>query len=244
MIPEGGHATITGTLRLRAGAGIPREFQLRLVYQRSPDGAVNAFQPPDTYEIGGRFPRGNPDRHIESDGRFCLWLPVAAPTDFDGPDGLALHLDRVRQFLRLQLAYEDRQARGLTPAWPGPEWKHGLDGYRQWAQEHAAGMDQAALRRLVLTVWNIHEKQQRVHPASLCPCGSGRIWRSCHSAWAGPLLKALNDDYVAGTVLNALLALMEDNDDHNAGKSADATSLDGSSPGSRPHQDEPGPGMA
>jgi hypothetical protein len=216
---ERGLTEIVGTLRVRIGASIPRDFQVRLVYQHFPDGSVDLSRPPDTYETGGRFPPGDADRHIEGDGGFCLWLPLTAPTDFDSAEGLALHLDRVRQFLRLQLVYEDRKARGLTPAWPGPEWKHGLDGYRQWAQEHAVGIDQAALRPLILRVWRIHDKHQSIHPASPCPCGSGRIWKSCHSAWARPLLRALKDPYGA-TVMQALLDLLEDKVDKNDHKSA------------------------
>lgn len=211
---EQGLAEINGALRLQVGAGISRTFRLRLAYRRSSKGRLDLSRPPDTYETGGRFPRGDPDRHIEADGRFCLWHPLAAPTDFDGPDGLALHLDRVRQFLLLQLTYEDRLARGLTPTWPGPEWKHGRDGDRQWVREHLGGVHPGVRRQLILSVWRMHSRRERLHPAAPCPCGSPRIWKTCHATWARPLLSALSQDAgMSTTVTGELLAILEDDSD-------------------------------
>ncbi len=88
-----------------------------------------------TRSLFGRFPPSL-DRHIVTDGWFCMWLPQTAPRDFDRKDGLARHLERVREFIVLQLMYEDRLRRGIEPAWAGPEWDHGDNGHRQWLREH------------------------------------------------------------------------------------------------------------
>jgi hypothetical protein len=78
-------------------------------------------------------------RPAHREGReVCLWLPQTAPNDFNLEDGLRRHLDRVREFLILQLMYEDRKRRGIEPAWPGPIWDRRSAGHEQWLREQLA----------------------------------------------------------------------------------------------------------
>lgn len=116
---EGAHASINGTIRVPVGSGRRQDFFIEIRYV-----GLSPFKLPSTRDPAGRFPP-DVDRHVMTDGWFCLWIPQTAPTDFDRADGLALHLDRVGEFILLQLMYEDRLRRGRTPAWPGPAWGHG-----------------------------------------------------------------------------------------------------------------------
>lgn len=160
-----------------------------------------------------------PDRHIEHDGRFCLWHPLTEPQDFDGPDGLALHLDRVRQFLRLQLRYENRQLRGLEPYWMGPQWDHGDDGHRQWVREHVAAVPREAFRWLLLNIaLPTYDRRFGRVPVSRCACGSGLVWKHCHGAWVHQLVKAMKD--YPQPVQDELFKILKDEDEAGTTRTA------------------------
>lgn len=211
VTPETASAEISGTIRVRIGAGISREFEVQMVFQRTRRGDINPARPPDTYEIGGRFPR-EADRHIEPDGRWCMWHPLDEPRDFDRPRGLELHLDRVRQFILLQLAYEDRKARGLTPFWQGFEWLHGAEGHRQWVREHCNNIATRCLRPLALEAHKISTGEAGVTPYSRCLCGSPRAWKNCHAEWASKLATAIR--LYPQPILDELLDMMKEHNDH------------------------------
>jgi hypothetical protein len=221
IIPESGSAEIVGTMQVEVGAGILREFQIRLIYRPTRTGALNPLVPPDTYETAGRFPQGDPDRHIEADGRFCLWHPLTEPRDFDRPNGLQLHLDRVRQFIRLQLAYEDREARGLHPYWLAPQWEHGLDGYRQWVREQCADLSTGALHRLANHALRLAEGRAGLPAHTWCPCGSRRALKTCHAHWARTMAHAIRQH--PDVVLNEIVSQLEEPNDAPTGHAAGTT---------------------
>jgi hypothetical protein len=135
-----------------------------------------------------------------SGGWFCMWIPEAAPTDFHTADGLALHLDRVREFIVLQLMYEDRLRRGLAPAWPGPAWGHGDQGHREWVRTQTVDLPKQAVAGLVNAAIN-----QR-HPGSRCPCGSGRSFGQCHAQWVAVMRRALRVSKAVYEELKAIVA--------------------------------------
>lgn len=164
-----------GRLILHGGLGIPRpagrveQFQLTLIYPRN-----DPRELPDVYDAVGQFPPAA-ERHIEPDGRFCLWLRELAPYgQFARPGGLILLLTRVQEFLELQLAYESRRALGLAESWPGPAMDHGAAGRRQWLDTQLQQLGRVRLARLVDAADRLPK------PTARCPCGSGRLARDCH----------------------------------------------------------------
>jgi hypothetical protein len=194
-----GEARVRGRLMVSVGAGITRPFEIELVYH-----GVDPFATPDTYDPAGRFPPSL-DRHVVGDGKFCLWLPQTAPNDFDLEDGLRRHLDRVREFLVLQLIYEDRKRRGIEPAWPGPIWDHGNAGHEQWLQEQLAGLNAGQLRAFSEYL----QGRQRLTGKQRCPCGSGQRAGRCHWVWFNQLRKAAD---LYEPVRAALTKLLEEHD--------------------------------
>lgn len=165
-------ARIVGTVAVARHDGRRDDFEVEIRYP-----GLQPRELPDTYDPMGQFPP-DPDRHVESDGRFCLWVPEAAPTRaFRAAGGLALYLCRVQEFIYLQLMYEVRRKHGVEPYWPGDAWGHGNDGHREWIEQTTAALDPVALQRLLGAV---------KHPGKLsrrCPCGSGRRLGNCHKQW-------------------------------------------------------------
>jgi hypothetical protein len=190
-------ARMTGAITVPVGGGMTRQFEIELRYK-----GLNPFRTPTTHDPAGRFPP-SPDRHIWSDGQFCMWLPQTAPNDFHLPDGLAHHLDRVREFLILQLMYDDRLRRGITPAWPGPAWAHGDAAHQEWLREQveAAELDPAQLRAFTPYL----RGRRRLNGGQRCPCGSGRRASACHRPWLGQIRDALAQIPPVQTALEELL---------------------------------------
>jgi len=168
-------AVIEGQLPVHVGGGKVQTFAVRIVYK-----TLNPFVIPETYTSDDRFPPKS-ERHIEDDGQWCMWLPQDAPRDFDSPAGLERYLARVRSFIVLQLAYEDRVRLGITPAWPGSEWGHGFQGHEQWVREQIGDLSPQVVRLL------IGQAASRAHGMP-CPCGSHRLFAACHQGWARHLL--------------------------------------------------------
>jgi len=194
-----GEARARGHIMVPVGAGITRPFEIELVYR-----GLDPFATPDTYDPAGRFPPSL-DRHVVGDGKFCLWLPQTAPNDFDLEEGLRRHLDRVREFLVLQLIYEDRKRRGIEPAWPGPVWDHGNAGHEQWLREELAGLDADQLRAFSMYL----QGHQRLTGKQRCPCGSGQRAGRCHWTWFHQLRKAVT---LYEPVRTALIKLLKEHD--------------------------------
>jgi len=196
-----GQASIAGILSMRRSDGRTLNFEVLVKYP-----GLDPFQVPDAYDPVGRFPPSS-ERHVERDGRFCLWLPPRAPRHrFRQPDGLSFFLDRVREFLRLQLTYETRVRRGKVPHWPGPEWGHGDDGYDEWARENLADLDADQIRTLLRLV----EHPPR-RAGERCACGSGRRFGNCHKDVVRDLRAAWHD----GDALAACLRLLKERE-HSA----------------------------
>lgn len=164
-------AVIRGVLEVPVGAGVRRHYSVEIEYHD-----MSPFKLPATRETARAIP-WDIDRHIAVDGTFCMWLPQTAPRDFDTTDGLALHLDRVREFFLLQVLYDDNLRRGRTPTWEGPAWGHGLAGHQEWVREQIEGLDARALSGLYRAL------RKAPHPGARCPCHSGRKVRDCHAEW-------------------------------------------------------------
>ena len=194
------HARVVGGLRVPAGGSIVRDVDIEIRYHR-----LDPFALPDTFDPVRRFPP-SPDRHIESDGRFCMWLPQTEPSDFGTEGGLALYLARVREFIVLQFMFEFRRARNIAPAWPGEAWGHGVEGHEEWIREQ--------LNRLPTCDLNIFRRdlvrgRGAPSPDSPCPCRSGRSFRRCHRPFTERAKKMAHKDPALRSALIRVLKEFE-----------------------------------
>jgi len=189
----GGWARIVGTIRVPMPDGREQAFEIAVEYP-----SADPFILPSTYDPVGRFPR-DPDRHVECDGRFCLWLPQHAPSvEFAREGGLALYLCRVQEFLALQVMYEVRLHHGVRPYWPGEQWAHGQDGHRQWLEQHTANLSADQLQALL---GNVAVPRK---PGRRCPCGSGKRLGNCHKEWLRQLRHVWTDTSVSSAAYQLL----------------------------------------
>lgn len=127
-----------------------------------------------------RLPLGCPERHINSDGSFCLGLSrVDSLLPLTLEDAQAWW-SRLHGFLNLQLM-AGRRGRWAT----GKAWPHGRAGHLEHElstalQEVPVGVAEAATRGLVRLR---HDRVDRVvKRRSPCPCGSRLQARRCHEA--------------------------------------------------------------
>lgn len=192
---DAGTAVISGEIVVPAGGGISRTFQIEIRYL-----GVDAFALPTAYDPVGRFPPDG-ERHVEGDGAFCMWLPQTAPTDFDSPEGLDKYLYRLRQFLILQLMYESRLKRNITPHWPGPAWDHGWAGHDEWVREQVARYPACDL---LLFVKDIAGGRRATSPDNACPCRSGRTFRRCHRQLTETLKRAAKNPDVSRAIVRVI----------------------------------------
>ena len=166
---QAGRACVEGQIRVARPSERAEAFDVVIKYP-----GLDPFAVPNCYDEVERFPR-IPDRHVESDGRFCMWLPWLAPArEFRTPVGLAIYLARVQEFIGLQLQYEARERRGIEPFWPGPQWGHGADGFREWFMEETRTLSAVRLGNVLRDVYRNGKAGRR------CPCGSGKRFSNCH----------------------------------------------------------------
>lgn len=165
-------ARIEGPIRLDRPDGRVVSFEISILYP-----SLDPFHLPDTYDLVNQLPREE-DRHIESSGRFCLWLPQTAPVDeFQRPGGLCLYVARLQEFLALQLMYDARKKHNIVPHWAGEEWEHGSEGHRQWFRETAGDLNSKQFEALLKAT------REATNPGYRCPCGSGKRLGNCHKRW-------------------------------------------------------------
>lgn len=178
-----GRARIGGSIEVREPSGRWQRFEVSIRYR-----GLNPFDLPDTFDPAKRFdPTG--DNHVEPSGRFCMWLPQTAPVaDFCRPGGLLRYLERVREFILLQLAYETRKRLDITPHWCGNEWDHGDGGHRQWLSETTTSLTPDQFEALLDSVATCTSAGYR------CPCRSGKRLGNCHKRWIRNLRRTTRDD--------------------------------------------------
>lgn len=182
MPAQARRARLVGTLPVRRPDGRVVDFDVEIRYP-----GLDPRELPDAYDPARRFVP-DADRHVEADGRFCLWVPETAPRrEFRLKGGLAVYLCRVQEFLTLQLRYEARRKHGVEPHWPGEAWGHGDDGHREWFEQTTADQDAAALQRLLGAV------RHPGKPGRRCPCGSGRRLGHCHKKWLRTVRRVWQD---------------------------------------------------
>lgn len=184
LVRKGGKALIEGSITVDTPGGRVETYSIVIRYP-----ADDPFEIPDTYDASNRFSCSG-ENHVESTGRLCMWLPQTAPVaQFLEEDGLLGYLEYVRQFIRLQLMYEARRKHGVTPHWPGQEWKHGNDGHKQWIIESTRKLKRTQIKSLLDAV------RANLPTDSPCPCGSRRPLKKCHNHWFQKAKRAAKDPH-------------------------------------------------
>ena len=126
---------------------------------------------PVVKEISERIPR-IVDRHMEPDGKACVFLPDAFW--FDYPDGTTL-LDFLNGPLQSFFACQSLIDLGVSNPWMSGEWKHGSDGILDFYESLLGTRDP----RIICGYLDML-KQDIVQGHWLCPCGSKEKLRKCH----------------------------------------------------------------
>lgn len=197
-----GDLLIAVALRLSDGRVIPHVLSIDA---RSPVPKVREQTPL-------RLPAFCPNRHINSDGTFCMGWQTADPLSVVDAATATAWWARLLKYLRQQ---EIARRRGRWPA--GEEWAHGDAAHHQWYAEACAralgpAFEQALKSRRLkverrrgvarfraLTdgrrrLYSVRSNSERVATLrQACLCGSGHTLRSCadHADRAAELVAAL-----------------------------------------------------
>jgi hypothetical protein len=166
---------LEGDFILEADCGIPTRIRIRIEFP-----ADYPTSEPFAYDIASFFPR-DIDRHILSDGQFCLWLPPCSPWDEDDPDrSLLRFLDEVRVFLERQLTYDATGGK----EWPGPQCRHGKYGYLDFMLSILGDNEEhfRALFPVILGKVSLGRNEA-------CPCGSQLKYKRCHADRVASILR-------------------------------------------------------
>lgn len=172
-LPGVRHLVLTGTdqalaeglVEVDAGAGRFEPVHIEMLFASG-----YPQEPPRVWDRGRRWVPHS-DRHMYSDGEFCLGLPGVDLPATTTPEDFERFLDQLLVFLHDQFIYDAHDR------WMGPEWEHGFEAaYTQFASETLSveASDQArALGPLVTG------RQPRPHDR--CPCGSRIAYAHCHA---------------------------------------------------------------
>ena len=161
------HLYLEGVLTYDSESGIRDHIKTRIVFP-----AFYPEQEPRAYDIANYFPH-TLERHFYKDsyseGRCCLWLPPKSKWKPDDPNAILIFLDELVMFFERQLIFD------ATGKWPGPQYGHGYNGYKEWVKE-VLNVDGQSLGTLT-SVLISSAKISRNDP---CPCGSLIKYKNCH----------------------------------------------------------------
>jgi hypothetical protein len=162
---------------------------------------------PSVYDAARRWDP-SPSRHIEPDGRMCLYLTgVDEPRLQDRPEGLLDVMHELETFVKQQFILDSQRRFDPDARFPGPEWAHGRDAYKAFVADVLANEPEAARRPL----WEATAgpAPRRDEP---CVCGSGHPFGDCHfetrkrlrrAVWYGALDGVTYADLLAHTDASA-----------------------------------------
>ncbi len=142
-------------------------------------------------ETGNRIPRSM-DRHINSDGTACLFVPdELAKWLPEGSTMLDLLRGPVHSFFLSQTYFE------RTRSWPFGERPHGYAGVLHAYAEVVESTDVGVGRR-VMEVMAMKKANKRM----LCPCGSGKRLLHCHLKEIASAAEVFSPDVAAASLGN------------------------------------------
>lgn len=165
ILASGEGAIAEGVIEVDIGAGAWASVAVRMEFNRR-----YPSLPPRVYDAGPRW-TPNPDRHIERDHGFCLWLAHVDVPDVATVAGFREFVLRLIPFLRDQFVFDDLKGR-----WPGPEWRHGRQAaYAQHIVEALHIRSERTFKRLWPVLLGAPTRADQ-----LCPCGSRLRYDRCH----------------------------------------------------------------
>lgn len=169
--PESAKMVLQGTIVHRADCGVRTAVPVRIEF---PD--EYPAKPPRAFDSSHKFVWCL-DRHTLEDGSFCLSLTPKTDWQRSNPNALVSFLDQVSIFIDRQIIYDDlpAPAGGGKRPWPGGEWAHGYEGFREYVLE-LLNHDVKALAALTPLL----QGEARIMLSKVCPCGSGRKYGECH----------------------------------------------------------------
>jgi len=178
FLPDDEHINIQGGFPVTLDGMILDRFRLSATVPGEYPKAV-----PVVRETGGRIPWDR-DRHIEPDGKACLFLeeergvyfPVGAPLldFFRGP---------VNSFFLGQLYFEE------FGTWPFGQRAHGRAGIIEF---YAEKLGTADLRTIIAAVEYLQHGEIKGHWP--CPCGNGKRLRDCHMPQLAALRRTVSPE--------------------------------------------------
>lgn len=162
--PDDQRVIIRGGFPVKVGATLLDRFQLAVTVPRGYPQVL-----PVVRETGGRIPCES-DRHIEADGKACLFLEEETETYFPAGSSLLDFLQGpVNAFFVGQLHFEQ------FGTWPFGQRSHGPAGVVEFYAEKLGTQDR---RAIVAAVDYLRYREIKGHWP--CPCGSGKRLRDCH----------------------------------------------------------------
>jgi len=171
--------------RYRVEVRLPRESEFGL---------------PTVVEIGNRIPRVA-DRHMEPDGKACVFLPDAFW--YDNPGGMSL-MDFLAGPLRAYFANQTLIELGGKGAWGDGEWSHGADGIVEFYKSSLGTEDRTVIARYLDML-----SREVIKGHWPCPCGSGAALRHCHIATIRGLQKQIPPSVAAASAVRLGRALID-----------------------------------
>lgn len=196
----GEQVQISGVLPINDADGIVDGFSILITLL--PDYPESL---PIVREVGGRIPH-HIDRHVLQSGEACVLLPEDRWRSW--PKGSSL-LSFISGPLRNYFIGQALVERGEP--WPFGEWRHGLNGMRDYYREVFGTDDLPAVRRYLEC---LASKKTKGHWD--CPCNSGRRLRDCHT----DLIRDLREKMPRSEAIKALSHLQHVLDIRKAARSS------------------------
>lgn len=189
-------AVAEGTLKIELPDGSVDPVEVRIEFDRS-----YPHTPPRPYDAAGRWPP-EPDRHIEPDGHFCLFLRGVDAPDMKLDNAIVDFVAELTQFVRQQLVLDSLRKFNPEARFPGPEWPHGACAYALFVVR----LLQSEPTEIRVAIWDA--ARTSLSRPSPCPCRSGNRYGDCHfdaskklrrAAREGGLSRLTHEDLVQET---------------------------------------------
>lgn len=162
-----GRIHLKGLFPVRTNSGSTlQQFRLHVVFpQNYPEWIPDSFMlEPNIERIA--------ERHIEKNGRACLCLPHKILSILKGEIRFEAYFDHLLTPWLIGQVYYNKY-----DCWPWPTRNHGKEGILQGLSDFLNIKDLKIVERYVKLL--VRKNPAKGH--ELCPCGSGRKLRNCHS---------------------------------------------------------------
>lgn len=163
---NGSILSLEGEFVIKTNSGIPKSIRIKIEFPKDYPKST-----PKAYDVENKFGGYNPNRHINTDNSFCLYLPEKVNFDFVKKHTILNFLDILVVFLRKQFIFE------RAGKWPGYEEPHGIEALEILYYGKFIGADSPEIRKKLRKYWETKLKVGRNNP---CPCGNNKKYKKCH----------------------------------------------------------------